>query len=118
MGVVSFFLALIVAVTSLAGGSLLWPRFTSASRPQILQQVHDIVLKTPMGQTAAQTLGVSDETTTQPINVGQLASSAANGIRDAAAKRAQTIIMTQVTRELSGQYEKLPEDQKQVLQEI
>ena len=40
------------------------------------------------------------------------------GIRDAAAKRAQTIIMTQVTRELSGQYEKLPDDQKQVLQEI
>ncbi len=113
-----FIIALIVGIVSVSGGSLLWPRLTPNPRPQVLQQVHDIVIKTPLGSQAATVLGVTDETNVTPLNLGELVGSAAGEVKSAAEKRAQMVIMTQVTRELSKQYEKLPEDQKVQLQQI
>lgn len=113
----NFILTLVVAATSLAGGSLLWPRLTTAPRPKLLQQVHDIVVKTPQGATAANVLGVSD-TNVEPINLGVVANTVVNSIKTAAQKRATTIIMSQVTSQLNSQYEKLPQDQQRILQQI
>jgi len=116
--VVQLFLAVVVFGVTLSGGSLVWPRVTSAPRPQLLQQVHDTVVKTPIGSQAAQVLGVTDDKTVQPINLGQVANTAWNGIKNAAQKRAQTILISQVTAQLMNQYEKLPRDQQKTLQEI
>lgn len=113
-----FVIALIVGVVSVSGGSLIWPRLTTNPRPEVLQQVHDVVIKTPMGNQMATVLGVADEANVAPLNLGELAGSAAGEVKSAAEKRAQMVIMTQVTRELSKQYEKLPEDQKIQLQQI
>ncbi len=113
----AFVLALVVSVFTLSGGSLLWPKFTAAPRPQLLQQVHDIVVKTPPGEQAAQVLGVSTDDV-QPINLGEVANSVVTNIKTAAQKRAQTIIMAQVTSQLTNQYEKLSKDQQEKLQQI
>jgi hypothetical protein len=116
--VVQLVLAVAVFGVTLSGGSLVWPRVTSAPRPQLLQQVHDSVIKTPVGSQAAQVLGVTDEQNVEPINLGQVAGNIAGSIKTAAQKRVQTIIMSQVTQQLTSQYEKLPKDKQQELQQI
>src|SRR5258706_13221326 len=113
----AFVLALVVSLFTLSGGSLLWPKFTTAPRPKLLQQVHDVVVKTPPGEQAAQVLGVSTDDV-QPINLGEVANNIVNSVKTAAQKRAQTIIMAQVTSQLTNQYEKLPNDHQQQLQQI
>ena len=79
--------------------------------------MHDVVVKTPPGEQAAQVLGVSTDDV-QPINLGEVANNIVNSVKTAAQKRAQTIIMAQVTSQLTNQYEKLPNDQQQQLQQI
>lgn len=116
--VVQLVLAVAVFGVTLSGGSLLWPRVTSAPRPRLLQQVHDTVIKTPAGAQAAAVLGVSDDTGVQPINLGEIAGTIGNSIKTAAQKRATTIIMAQVRNQLMNQYQKLPTDQQQELQQI
>ena len=116
--VVQLVLAIAVFGVTLSGGSLVWPKITSAARPKLLQEVHDSVIKTPIGNQAANVLGVTDDKTVQPINLGNIANNAWNGIKNAAQKRATTIVMSQVTQQLNNQYQKLPKDQQKTLQEI
>lgn len=116
--VVQLVLAVVVFGVTVSGGSLVWPKVTRAPRPQLLQQVHDSVIKTPAGAQAAQVLGVTDDTNVQPINLGTVANTAWNGIKKGVEKRAQTILVSQVTTQLTGQYEKLPKDQQKQLQDI
>ena len=113
----NFIFALVISVVTLSGGSLLWPKLTTTPRPKLLQQVHDVVIKTPPGEQAAQVLGVSTDNV-QPINLGQMANTIVANIKTAAQKRAQTIIMVQVTNQLTTQYEKLSKDQQKQLQQI
>ncbi len=116
--VVQLFLAVAVFGVTLSGGSLVWPKVTRAPRPQLLQQVHDTVVSTPVGSQAAAVLGVTDDKNVEPINLGEIANNAWSGIKNAAQKRAQTIVMSQVTAQLMSQYQKLPKDQQKTLQEI
>ena len=116
--VVQLVLAVAVFGVTISGGSLVWPRVTSAPRPQLLTQVHDSVIKTPIGAQTAQVLGVSDEQNIQPINLGQVVGNIGNSIKTAAQNRAQTIIMAQVMGQLTNQYERLPKDQQIQLQQI
>lgn len=113
-----FFLALMVAVTTFAGGSLLWPRLTTRPRPKLLQDVHDLVLRTPVGQHSADVLGVSDETTVEPINIGAVVGSVVNGAKTAIQKRVQTVVVTNAVNSLSRRFESLPPEQKEQIQEI
>ncbi len=116
--VVRLFFSVLVFGVTLFGGSLVWPRVTGAPRPQLLQQVHDSVIKTPQGAAAARVLGVADDTSVQPINPGSIANDVWSGIKNEAQKRAQIILMSQVTAQLTNQYEKLPKDEQQQLRDI
>ncbi len=113
-----FIIAIMVAVTSLAGGSLAWPRVTTQTRPKLLQDVHDIVIKTSIGKQTAQVLGVSDEAHTEPINIGQIAGSAITGIKASLQSRVQTVIVGNAVNQLKTQFDKMPQDQKTQIQEI
>jgi hypothetical protein len=112
--VMQFVLALAVATTSLASGSLIWPRLTTQARPKLLQDVHDIVLKTQAGK---QVLGVSDEAHVEPINPGQIVSTAINGVKTAVQNRVTTIVVGNAVNQLSSQFERLPREQKVYIQE-
>ncbi len=116
--VVQLVLAVAVFGVTLSGGSLVWPKLTTAPRPQLLQQVHDAVVKTPVGARAANVLGVSANEEAQPINLGQISGNVVNSLKDAAQKRAQTIVTAQIVGQLTNGYEKLPADQQQELQKI
>jgi hypothetical protein len=115
---VQLFLAVGVFGVTLSGGSLVWPHFTNAPRPQLLQQVHDTVIKTAAGSKAAQVLGVTDDKKVQPINLGATVANIGNAVRSAAQKRVQTIVTAQIVGQLSNGYEKLPRDQQKQLREI
>ncbi len=115
--VVNFIIALIVATMSLASGSLAWPKLTSHERPKLLQEVHDVVLKTEPGQKMADVLGVIDESQVQVINFGSLAASVSGSVRDAIQKRMQTIVVGNAVNQLKGQFDKLPKDEQIQIQE-
>jgi hypothetical protein len=115
--VVQFTLALAVAITSLAGSSIAWPKLTNQQRPQLLQQVHDAAIKTPPGQRAAEVLGVTDESHVEPVNLGKLASDGINGVKSTVQKRVQTIVVSNAVNELTRQFDKLPDDQKVYIQQ-
>lgn len=114
--VLQFILALAVAATSLAGSSLLWPRFTTQERPALLKNVRDIVMKNPVGQHTADVLGVSDESQVTPINPGELVAGAVNGMKTAVQNRIRTVVVGNAVNELTRQYDKLPRDQQQFIQ--
>ena len=116
--VVQLILTVAVFGVTLSGGSLVWPRVTGAPRPQLLQQIHDSVVKTPIGSHAAQVLGVSDDKNIQPIDPGRIAGTIGNNLKSAAQKRAQTIITAQIVGQLTNGYDKLPKDQQKELQQI
>ncbi len=110
-------IAFFVAVSSLAGGSLLWPRLTDRPRPKLLQDVHDMVLRTPAGQEAANVLGVSDEAHIVPINPGQIVASAANGVKTAVSNRIQKVIVGNAVNQLSRQMNNLSPEQQEYVKE-
>jgi hypothetical protein len=116
--VMQFILALAVAATSLAGGSLVWPRLTTQARPKLLQNVHDVVIKTPVGQQTAQVLGVSNEAQVEPINIGKTVAGAVEGVRGAIQNRVQTVVVGNAVNQLTTQFDRLPQEQKENIQQI
>ena len=113
----NFIFALIVSVVTVAGGSLLWPRLTTQKRPPIIQQVHDAVLKTPIGEQSANVLGVSDEAHVKPLNAGEVVAGIVGAAEGAVQSRIQTIIVKNAVNELTSEFDKLPLDQKQEIQQ-
>jgi ribonuclease HII len=118
MGPLNFIIALAIATASLVSGSLVWPRLTTQQRPRLLQEVHDVALKTSIGKETANVLGVSDETNIQPMNIGQMTYSLVNSAKDAVQKRVQTVIVGNAVNQLSSQFDRLPKEQKEQIQQI
>ena len=112
-----FILALSVAVTALGSGSLLWPRLTDQPRPKFLQDVHDLVLRTSVGQNAADVLGVSDEANVQKINMGQMIMGAVGNAKTAIQNRVRTIVVTNAVNQLNRQFDNLSDEQKTYVQQ-
>jgi hypothetical protein len=115
--VVNLIITLAVVVASLATGSLAWPRFTTQERPKLLQEVHDVALKTPIGREAASVLGVTDESQVEPFNFGSIIYSIVDSARAAAQNRAQTVIVGNAVNQLKGQFDQLSSDQKDLIRQ-
>lgn len=107
-----FFLALSVAIAALGSGSLMWPRLTDKPRPKVLADVHDLVLRTQVGQNAANVLGVSDEANVQKINFEEIAYTMVNSAKTAVQNRVRTVVVTNAVNQLNRQFENLTDDQK------
>jgi len=116
--IIRFIGACIFAGLALIGASLLWPRVTVKTRPEILTQVRNSVIGTPWGGNAAQILGVSDENNVEPLNMGTVVSGAIGSLVSTVETRAQEAVTARLVRELIRQFGELPSDQKQQLQEI
>jgi hypothetical protein len=116
--VANFIIALIVAVVTISGGSLAWPKITSQPRPKLLQDVKNIVIKTSIGKDTATVLGVSDEAHITPVNLGQVASGAVGQVKTVIQNRVQAVIVGNAVNQLHQQFERLSTDQKTQIQEI
>lgn len=112
-----FILAVTVAFIALGSGSLMWPRLTDRPRPFLLQYIHDVVLRTPTGQQAANVLGVSDEANVERINLGQVAAGVVVSAKTAVQNRIRTIVVGNAVNQLNRQFDHLSDDQKIVVRQ-
>jgi len=116
--VAQFILSTAISLSILAGGSIAWPRITTAPRPKLLDDVHNMVMRTPVGQQTANVLGVSDEQNIQPINVSAIVFGGLNSVKDAVQQRVQATIVGNAVNELNRRFDSLPVEQKQQIQSI
>ena len=118
MSALQFLLAAIGSAVVISVASLVWPKVTNKPRPAALTQVRNAVVQTQVGQQAAQVLGVSDEAATGPVNVRDWAVAEGNAIVNNITDSASQAVVSQVVKQMLGQIDKLPGDQKQQLQQI
>lgn len=119
MPVLQFIGAAVGAGAVVIAASLLWPRLSPDPRPDALTKVHDVVLETKAGQDLANTLGVSDESTIQPVSVSSLASSAVQNVVTTVSSQAQSAVTTHVLEVVVKQVEQLsPQEQEKFRQLI
>lgn len=104
-----------IVVTILAGAaialaSIAWPKFTTQPRPQPLQQVHDVVIKTQAGQEAENVLGVTENTTEGglPVSLNDIAASVGATIVKGITDKTTEIISNQAALVIYNQYKQLP----------
>lgn len=110
MSIVRYLIIFSMAGLVLAGASILWPKFTTKPRPQVLTSVHEAVKGTEVGQRFDRIL--------EPVNVSSFPASIAGAMTSAVTQKTQQIITTQFIDQLSHQYDKLPESEKQQLHQL
>lgn len=118
MSALQFLLASIGATIAISLVSLLWPKVTTNPSPAVLTQVRNVVVQTPLGKQAADVLGVSDSQSSGPINVKDWAVSEGNAIVSNIAESASQVVVSQVVKQMIGQIDKLPDNQKVELRQI
>lgn len=112
-----FFAALVGTGFVVSTASLLWPRFTQQPRPPQLEQVREIVMKTPIGQQAATILGVVDEASIEPINVSSIASTLTQQAGNVLTEKLTQEVTSRAVSQIISQIDKLPQDQRQILEQ-
>lgn len=113
-----FIIGLIVAGATLSVASMIWPKFSASARPQPLEELHTIVANTPLGQRLEEVLGVTDEADVEQVNIASVASSLTQSALGTLEDRARFIIVSQAVRQLASQFNDLPQDQKQQVQDL
>lgn len=110
---IRFFLVFVIAVLVIIGISLSWPRFSTAPRPQILEQVNTFVRSTAFGQQAANVLGVSNEQSMMTLSPQDIKDSGIQLIKN----YATDIVVTHATRLIISKFGSLPLEQQQKILE-
>lgn len=118
MSVFQFLFAAVGSAIAISITSLLWPKVTSNPSPAILTQVRHVVVQTPIGKQAADVLGVNNDQLPAPINVRDWAVSQGNAIVSNIEESASRAVASQVVKQLMGQIDTLPDNQKVELQQI
>lgn len=98
--------------------SLVWPRLTVQPRPAPLEKVREIVIQTEIGKNAAEILGVASPSSVTRINPSQIARTAVESVVTTVEKRAQEVVVENAVKQLSNQFNGLPQEQKQQIQSV
>lgn len=112
-----FIITLVTSAFVVSGTSLFWPRLTSAPMPEALQKVREFVLTTATGKQAAQTLGVSDDTVVEPINIQSVASEAVSTVVSSASEKVQKEATKEVIIQVVKKIETLNPDQQEEIKD-
>lgn len=115
---VKFIVVLVIAFFIAGFVSIAWPYITTAPRPAPLTALYSVVSQTPLGENTARVLGASTNGSTTPINISTVGKSVTSSVVAAAQHKAQEIITTHAVRELTKQFQTLPDDQKKQIQEV
>lgn len=104
--------AVIGGVLVVAVMSVVWPRFSTDPRPEALTRVHDAVLETPLGMNLENVLGVSADSSGQPMSVSAVVATGTNAVVDAVKKSAQRAVTSKILESLAGQFQHLTDEEK------
>lgn len=118
MPLFQFITAALAGSLVVATASLVWPLVSTTPLPPALQTVRSIVLQTPAGEEVSKVLGVSDPTTTIPINVPEFVASKASEALGVAENAVRQSVTTTVITQLVTRFQQLPEDQKQTVRTV
>jgi|SRR3989344_841762 len=105
--------ALITSVVSIA-----WPKLSLTKRPELLDKVHDMVIKTNFGSNLQNVLGVSVDTTPTPINISSAAAGVASYVVSSVEKKAQDVVYQQVLQQFFNQYQSMTPEKKKDIQDM
>lgn len=95
--------------------SIGWPRFTTSSRPEPLQKVHDAVKDTPLGRQVSQVLGVSTEENPKPIDVQSLIVQMKDWAAGKIQEKTDEVITRQAINQINQRFNRLSEKEKMIL---
>jgi len=98
--------------------SLLWPRLTNKPSPPTLTKVRKTVQQTPLGKQASDVLGIEENGTAEPLDVEEWVAAQGNAILSNITETTQKVVVTQVVKQIVNQIEKLPETEKEQVQQI
>ena len=115
--IVKFIISLVSTLTIVAGASLVWPKLTSSPRPEPLTQVRNMVLTTDIGNSIAQTLGVQDEATVTPVDVGSVAGAAISSAAADVQQKASSAVTREVIIQIVKKIETLAPGEQQAIKE-
>jgi hypothetical protein len=118
MWLFQFVAALVITGGSVGLVSLAWPRISNEPRPAPLEYVRDYVVTTPLGNQAAQILGVNDDKSAGPIDLGSVASSVAGSVVSSVEEKAQEFVARKAAEQLMERIHALPPDQQQQVLEL
>jgi hypothetical protein len=104
-----------IVLLALVALSLLWPRISPYPRPEPLTRLHNILVATPIGENAANVLGVSDEAQVVPLTPQTIVQS----ILDSVKTRVTDVLITHAVRGIMSRFSQLsPGEQTRILDAI
>lgn len=118
MNIIKFLAVLVISTVAVSAVSLAWPRLSSTKRPDVLDKVHDIVVKTNFGSNLQNVLGVSVDTTPAPINIASAAAGVASYVVSSVEKKAQDVVYQQVLQQFFNQYQSMTPEKKKDIQDM
>jgi hypothetical protein len=95
--------------------TLVWPGINPNPRPEPLARLHEMLMKTSLGQHAANVLGVSDEHPLTPLTAHSIGQEILRSFQ----ARVSNVVITHAIREIAKRFKDLPvEEQQRVLEEF
>lgn len=118
MQLIKFLAVLGVFAVALSVGSIVWPMISKEKRPEALEKIHDIVVKTNFGSNLQNVLGVSDTITPTPIHIASAAAGVASYVVSSVEKKAQDVVYQQVLQQFYNQYQSMTPEKKKDIQDL
>jgi hypothetical protein len=112
-----FIVFVVIGAMTLSFVSIAWPKFSRLERPQLLTEVHNAIKETPLGKQVSQVLGVTDERSIEPIDLGIVTNDFGNYAIDTVKNKTEEIIARQAVLQLNQRFDKLGAKEKLILQE-
>lgn len=115
--ILKFIISLVSTFVVVAGTSLVWPKLTNYPRPEPLTQVRNVVLDTSIGKGVAQALGVQDEASATPVNIGAVAGTAISSAAASVQQKAAAAVTREIIIQVVNKIETLNPDQQQAIKD-
>lgn len=112
-----YLVVLFFTCASVVTASIAWPKISQKPRPQLLEEVYKRVENTQIGKRIANALGVRNSIQ-EPISITSIAGEVAGSAVSIIEERAQKVITQQAIEQIVSQLNKLPEEQKEQIQEM
>lgn len=118
MNLLKFIAVLGISAIAVSVVSIAWPKLSNTKRPDVLDKVHDMVIKTDFGSNLQNVLGVSVDITPTPINISSAAAGVASYVVTSVEKKAQDVVYQQVREQFVNQYQSMTPEKKKDIQDI
>jgi len=115
--ILKFILTFATSVVVVSGASLAWPKLTSQPMPEVLQKIREFVLQTDPGKQTAETLGVMDIKSVEPINISSVAGSVVSTVVTNTSEKVQETATKEIIIQVVKKIETLDPNSQEAIKE-